>query len=403
MKSEPIGAAHAIPALVLRVAVTLTLVLCSLPQTATSAHASTRAPLTTPSTLSQSVKRVLPAQSSPRQLAARRVRARTGGTVRSKSGFSIKVPPNAMQKDGRVTIREVQPGVYDFHIGVPWTGSVRVSMPAGRRLLIAHQYADGQWAIESVKAGQKTVSVQHLSLFKFIDKQVVKWIAECGLNGTWAGFSKCALKLTIRYIPKALLSDELKKIVNDCNFVTGWIDLLASCPAGETPEDRPSPAPATPVTPSAPVTPPVPVSTPAGLPPLGQPDRFAIRSYDQLAPGAANAEWFQAWQGFTAMSNTLTRLAINVGDARWAPGPVPATATLRLCRDANCAEQIGAWSAQIVNFGTTSVDVGDVAVDLGATYFLRYDRPDALHSWRVYFWGPGDYNTLSCSITGYNR
>jgi hypothetical protein len=142
---------------------------------------------------------------------------------------------------------------------------------------------------------------------------------------------------------------------------------------------------------------------PTNPPPPGPANRFAIASYDRLTPGARYAEWYQAWQDFTAKSNTITRLAINVGDARWAPGPIPVSTTLRLCRDSGCTQQIGAWSTQIHNYGTTAVDIGDVAVQPGATYHLRFDRPDSAHSWRVYFWGPATYQELSASVHGYNR
>lgn len=79
------------------------------------------------------------------------------------------------------------------------------------------------------------------------------------------------------------------------------------------------------------------------------------------------------------------------------------TATLRLCRDSGCSQQLGAWSAQIQNYGATSVDIGDVAVQPGATYYLRFDRPDNAHTWAVYFWGPNTYDTLSATVRGYNR
>ena len=143
--------------------------------------------------------------------------------------------------------------------------------------------------------------------------------------------------------------------------------------------------------------------TPPPAPPQAPTDRFAVASYDRLAAGASHAEWYQAWQDFTAKSNTLTRLAINVGDPRWAAGPIPVMTKLRLCRDSGCTQQVGEWSAQIVNYGTTAVDIGDVPVKPGAVYYLRYDRPDSAHSWAVYFWGPGQYDNLSVSIYGYNR
>jgi hypothetical protein len=147
-----------------------------------------------------------------------------------------------------------------------------------------------------------------------------------------------------------------------------------------------------------------PATTPPPIvPPPPPANRYATASYDRLAAGAAHAEWYQAWQDFSAATNTITRLAVNVGDTRWAPGPIPVNTSLRLCRDAACTQQLGAWSAQINNYGATVVDIGDFAVQKGATYYLRYDRPDSAHSWAVYFWGPGTYNNLSVSIYGYSR
>jgi len=137
--------------------------------------------------------------------------------------------------------------------------------------------------------------------------------------------------------------------------------------------------------------------------PAPAPNRLGVVSYDRLTPGAAHAEWYQAWQDFTAASNTLTRLAINVGDPRWAPGPIPLNTTIRLCRDSGCTQQVGAWQAQINNYGATTANIGDFAVTPGTTYYLRYDRPDTAHTWAVYFWGPGTYNNLSCTVLGYNR
>lgn len=147
-------------------------------------------------------------------------------------------------------------------------------------------------------------------------------------------------------------------------------------------------------------------AAPPPMPPPPAPpaaNRFGISSYGRLAPGVAHAEWYQAWQDFTAASNTLTRLAINVGDPRWAPGLIPVNTTLRLCRDSGCPQQVGAWQAQINNYGATTADIGDFAVTRGTTYYLRFDRPDTAHTWAVYFWGPDTYNNLSCTMLGYNR
>jgi hypothetical protein len=131
-------------------------------------------------------------------------------------------------------------------------------------------------------------------------------------------------------------------------------------------------------------------------------NRYGVTSYDRLASGASHSEWYQAWQDFTAASSALTRLQINVGDTRWAPGPIGVTTTIRLCLDSACNQQLGAWRAQINNYGTTTTEIGDFHVTQGTTYYLRYDRPDTAHSWAVYYWGPGTYNNLSAAVYGYN-
>jgi hypothetical protein len=157
-----------------------------------------------------------------------------------------------------------------------------------------------------------------------------------------------------------------------------------------------------PTTAPAGTTPGTSTSTTSAAPPAPA-NRYGVTSYDRLAPGAMHAEWYQAWQDFTAASNTITRLAVNVGDTRWAPGRIPVTAALKLCRDAACAQLVGGWQTQINNYGTTAVDIGDVAVQRGATYYLRFDRPDSSHTWAVYFWGPGTYNQFSATVQGYNQ
>jgi hypothetical protein len=97
-------------------------------------------------------------------------------------------------------------------------------------------------------------------------------------------------------------------------------------------------------------------------------------------------------------------LSINVGNPSYpAGGVIAAIATVKLCTDAACTSPLAVTSGQIINYGATVIDIGDVGVTPGATYFLRYDRPDTSHSWSVYFWGPGTYNNQSATVRGYNR
>jgi hypothetical protein len=99
-----------------------------------------------------------------------------------------------------------------------------------------------------------------------------------------------------------------------------------------------------------------------------------------------------AWQPSTAASNTVTYLSTTVGS----PGAAAGAATgvpllLRLCRDVNCAGIVAHAQPQIVNYGETAADIGDVAVTPGATYYLVWYQPAALNrsTWVTYWWAGG--------------
>lgn len=354
------------------------------------------------------------------------LQAAQGGTVAADDGgAAITVPPGVMQRDGQVHVKRYTAGVYDIHISVPWNGTVEISMPLVDDLPIIAHYVDDNWRFENtiLREGRAVATVDSLSFFSDL-KECLKALASVNPKGAALKALKCFARLGIKKLPETV-AKKLIKHFNDydaCQPVsaTNWtIDalegLFSSCtlsdpgpsqsaasppaakpgngaPAGGAPQ-APAPAPSAPTTarPAPTAAPPAPI------------DRYAVASYDQLRAGAQHAEWYQAWQDFSAQSNTLTRLAINVGDTRWAPGPIPMSTTLRLCRDAACGQQLGAWSTQINNYGATSVDIGDFGVQPGTTYYLRYDRPDSAHTWAVYFWGPGTYNNLSATVRGYNR
>jgi hypothetical protein len=352
--------------------------------------------------------------------------ASQGGTVvADDGGAAITVPPGVMQRDGNVLVKRYTGDVYDIHIDVPWNGTVEISMPPVDDLPIIAHYVDGDWRFENATLvdGRAVATVDSLSFFSDL-KECLKALVSANPKGAALKALKCLARLGIKKLPEKL-AKKLIKHFNDydgCQPVstTNWtIDILeglfssctvsdpgASQSAASPPAAKPGSGAPTGGAPQAPApAPPAPTTVrPAPTPaPPAPVDRYAVISYDQLRAGAQHAEWYQAWQDFAAQSNTLTRLAINVGDTRWAPGPIPVSTTLRLCRDATCGQQIGAWSTQINNYGATSVDIGDIAVQTGTTYYLRYDRPDSAHTWAVYFWGPGTYNTLSATVRGYNR
>jgi hypothetical protein len=140
-------------------------------------------------------------------------------------------------------------------------------------------------------------------------------------------------------------------------------------------------------------------------------NRQAITSYDEMRGGAPYHGYFAtAYQAFTAASNTITRLSATVGSPGAASGAVTGQSLLlRLCTDPNCAGVVAQAQPQILNYGETAADIGDVAVTPGATYYLVWYQPAALngYTWVTYWWSGGP--TISSSdqmqgaVRGYNR
>jgi hypothetical protein len=154
-------------------------------------------------------------------------------------------------------------------------------------------------------------------------------------------------------------------------------------------------------------TPPSPTPNPTPTPTV---DRTAAVSYDRIAPGAPHHGYFDyAYQAFTAESNTITQLGVTVGSQSPVAG---AQVEIRLCAtqpDAhgNC-QVLGRTTPQIVNYGGTYGDIGDVAVDPGRTYWINYFQPSAgSGSWVTYWWaGGGTISTsdqMQAAAKGYNR
>ena len=141
-------------------------------------------------------------------------------------------------------------------------------------------------------------------------------------------------------------------------------------------------------------------------------NRQAVTSYDQMRPGAPHHGYFiTAWQPFIAASNTITWISAAVGNpAATAGATVPGSAlTLRICTDLSCSGIVAETHANIVNYGETGADIGDVAVTPGRTYYLVWYQPPAINgsTWVTYWWGGG--NTISTSdsmqaaVRGYQR
>jgi hypothetical protein len=140
-------------------------------------------------------------------------------------------------------------------------------------------------------------------------------------------------------------------------------------------------------------------------------DRFGVVSYNQMAPGAPHNGYFAtAWQDFVARSNTITQVGVTVGNPSLAGGAaVPYGVKVRLCTTAACSQILAEKVPQIINYGNTAVDLGDVAVNPGTTYYLVWYQPAAANgkTWVTYWWAGG--TTISSSlqlqaiVRGYNR
>jgi hypothetical protein len=135
-----------------------------------------------------------------------------------------------------------------------------------------------------------------------------------------------------------------------------------------------------------------------------------VTSYDRMAPGAPYHGYFAtAWQGFTAQSNRITLLGVTVGNPNLPAGqPVPANVTVRLCGDPNCGTVLAQGAPQVVNYGNTSVDIGDVAVNPGSTYYIVWYQPAAVNgaTWVTYWWAGGasisQSDQMQAVVRGYN-
>lgn len=151
----------------------------------------------------------------------------------------------------------------------------------------------------------------------------------------------------------------------------------------------------------------------AGAPATPAPavNRTAVASYDRMAPGAPHNGYFNvAWQAFTAQSNTITQLAATVGTGGAAAGvAVPYNLTLRLCTTSDCGSVLAEAHPQIVNYGATIADIGDVAVQPGQTYYVVWYQPGAANgaTWVTYWWAGGSgissSDQMQAFVRGYNR
>jgi len=139
-------------------------------------------------------------------------------------------------------------------------------------------------------------------------------------------------------------------------------------------------------------------------------DRTAIVSYDRMAPGAPYHGYYtSAWQNFIAQSNRITYLGVTVGNPTLPAGqPVGANVTIRICTNPNCSTVLAQGAPQVINYGNTAVDIGNVAVTPGATYYIVWYQPPAVNgaTWVTYWWAGGSSITQSdqmqAVVRGYN-
>lgn len=139
------------------------------------------------------------------------------------------------------------------------------------------------------------------------------------------------------------------------------------------------------------------------------PGRRSITSYNRMAPGAPHNGYFlQAWQSFTAQSNTLTYLGVTVGSLQHVQGT---QIRIRVCSATDAANGCAGTTyldtyATIQNYGNTDIDVGDVAVTPGQSYYVVWSQPSG-RNYYTYWWAGGSTITTSDQmqmiVQGYNR
>jgi chymotrypsin-like protease len=168
--------------------------------------------------------------------------------------------------------------------------------------------------------------------------------------------------------------------------------------------------------PASPAPPAPPIPSQPNPTPVTPPRRDAIVSYDRMAPGAPHHGYFDvAWQPVVAASNTLTSVGVTVGTTALTPGvAVPYNITIRLCSSqpsagGQCPGQLAETYPQIINYGNSASDIGDIAVTPGTTYWVEWLQPPRANgaTWVTYWWSGGDSITSSDQmqlvVRGYNR
>jgi hypothetical protein len=113
----------------------------------------------------------------------------------------------------------------------------------------------------------------------------------------------------------------------------------------------------------------------------------------QPPPAPYAGPFVYAYQNFEAASDTITKLGVVLGNPKLVRNEsLEETVVVRLCETPECATGVLATAdPHIVNYGVTEVDVGDVPVTQGATYYVNWVAPKRYEaaSWETFWFGPG--------------
>ena len=217
-------------------------------------------------------------------LAKRFIHSKVGGSVVAlHATVRLVVPPNVMRRPGWVTISHLSGGRYDIHIWAPWKGRVQVTIPRSphlqRRLDAVVHLDNGNWTIESSTFGQRTVSVDQLSIFSPIGNLIGKarWVqCAAGLAGLALPGADVAAAEVVLVCFKAIgvtvlryeLSKPLLRLLRlpPCTAYS-YFSLLTRACVVEAPTVNPPSEPSPPTPAPAPVPAPAPAPAPAPSPP----------------------------------------------------------------------------------------------------------------------------------------
>jgi len=180
---------------------------------------------------------------------------------------------------------------------------------------------------------------------------------------------------------------------------SGETGTTVAPPTDVSQTSTPKPSPATQIsgaggtgaiTPTSPTTiifPTLPTRTTIGVTPTTPTvplNRTAVTSYYRDNTGLRyNGRWDWARQSFVASSNVITKLGAVAGKgALELSGEYFMQFTLTTKPDC-FSGRLGTWTARVINYGITVVDIGDINVTRGATYYYCWfaPSPDFITYW----------------------